>query len=80
MAIQTQHIQPMPAPASWEVADAATPDGVTFVVLAFHSVNGTHVQFMDAASAKGLAAALEQRATQVGSGLILPPANPLLAP
>lgn len=75
----TQHVQPQPAPASWEIVDARAPDGTAFVVLRFHTVTGTHVEFMDANSAKGLAAALEQRATEIGSGLILPP-NPLFAP
>lgn len=75
----TQHVQPQPAPASWEIMDARAPDGSSFVVLAFHTVTGTSVQFLDPGSAKGLAAALEQRATEIGSGLILPP-NPLFAP
>lgn len=75
----TQHVQPQPAPASWEVMDARAADGSAFVVLAFHTVTGTSVQFLDAGSAKGLAAALEQRASQISSVLIVAK-NPLITP
>lgn len=67
-----QHVQPQPAPASWEIGEARAPDGSTFVILAFHTVGGTQVNFLDPNGAKGLAAALEQKASQVATGLILP--------
>lgn len=75
---QPQHIQPMPAPSSWELMEARGPDGTPYIVLVFHTVTGPHYQFMDAAGAKGLAAALEQQATKVSSGLIVP--NGVLPP
>lgn len=66
-----QHIKPMPAPSSWELMQARGADGTPYIVLVFHTVCGAHYQFLDTDGAKSLAAALEQQATKVASGLIV---------
>lgn len=67
-----QHIQPQPAPSTFQVDIMRTNDGRSFVAIVFHTVHGAHFQFMDAVGAKNLAAALEQKASQMSTGLIIP--------
>lgn len=67
-----QHVQPQPAPLSWEFGGARTPDGATLIVLTVYTVGGQHTYFLDPATAKTLAAHLEQTASQATTGLILP--------
>lgn len=79
---QQQQIQLVGAPAPVQTVIAGpvdTPDGQR-ITLQITSVNGVFGFYLDAGHAKSLAALLEQYATQLETGLIIPGQQGLQVP